>query len=62
MELFDGPYIAQNFLRTYDVAPDGQRFVMIKNAAPASGEEAPRPRVLVVENWFEELKRLVPVD
>jgi serine/threonine-protein kinase len=37
----------------YDVSPDGQRFVMVKDDS-ASG------RVNIVLNWFEELKRLVP--
>jgi hypothetical protein len=25
-------------------------------------EEAEPPRIVVVQNWFEELKRLVPVE
>ena len=42
---------------SFDVAPDDQRFLMIKsNAAEAA-------RTLnVVLNWFEELKRLVPTN
>jgi hypothetical protein len=47
--------------RPYDVSPDGRRFLMIKNAAPAAAAPA-RPQLVVVENWIEELKRLVPVD
>jgi hypothetical protein len=44
---------------TYDVSLDGQRFLMIKPvgaAEPRSGS----PNLIVVQNWFEELKRLVP--
>ena len=37
----------------YDVSPDGQRFIMVKDDS-ASG------RLNIVLNWFEELKRLVP--
>ena len=37
--------------RTYDVAPDGQRFVMVKEP---DGEAAGQ-RVDVVLNWTEEL-------
>ena len=37
----------------YDVSPDGQRFVMVKDDA-ASG------RVNVVLGWVDELKRLAP--
>jgi len=44
--------------RMYDVSADG-RFLMMKNAdGPA--QPAPAPRIVVVRNWFEELKRLVP--
>ena len=40
----------------YAVAPDGQRFVMVED-----NEAAPAPTQLVlVQNWFEELNRLVP--
>jgi serine/threonine-protein kinase len=38
----------------YDVAPDG-RFLLLKDE---DGRES-RDRVVVVQNWFEELKRLV---
>ena len=43
----------------YDVAKDG-RFLMIKPKGTA-GEGAPSTNLIVVQNWFEELKRLVPV-
>ena len=39
----------------YDVLPDG-RFVMVRSAAPADIRE-----IVVVQNWFEVLKRRVPV-
>jgi serine/threonine-protein kinase len=39
----------------YDVAPDGQRFVMIRR-----DESDQRKPLIVVLNWSEELKRLVP--
>ena len=42
--------------RTYDVSPDGRRFLMIKQAA----DEATAPQIIVVQHWSEELKRLVP--
>jgi hypothetical protein len=45
--------------RTYDVSPDGQRFLMIK-AADASDKTSTPTSIVVVEHWFEELKRLVP--
>ena len=41
--------------REYDVSPDGQRFLMI-------GAKGVRLELIIVHNWFEELKRLVPVQ
>ena len=58
--LFSGPYtfdvLAANYLQTvnYDVAPDGQRFLVPGNQAPA-----PHQLELVL-NWFEDLNRLAP--
>jgi serine/threonine-protein kinase len=45
-------------LRGYDVSPDGKRFLMIKEASGESG--APPPKITVVVNLQEELKRLLP--
>lgn len=60
--LFKGNYY--NDVGTkWDVTPDGNRFLMLTpvsaNGAPA-GDQA-RPQIAFVQNWFEELKRLVPV-
>ena len=55
--VFDGPYIASNPGPTYDVSPDGKRFLMIKAAQPTAAASTP-PQLVVVLNWFEELKRL----
>ena len=41
--------------RTYDIAPDGQRFLLIKRA-----ESQDAPTFVVVQHFDEELKRLVP--
>jgi hypothetical protein len=56
-KLFSGPYYVGLNGRTYDVSSDGQRFLMIK---AAGSTVSTLPRIIVVENWFEELKRLVP--
>jgi hypothetical protein len=45
--------------RVYDISPDGQRFLMIRTG---SGSGTERPQIVVVQNWLEELKRLVPVN
>ena len=44
-----------NFPRNYDVAADGQQFLMMKAAV----SDAP-PQIVVVKHFDEELKRLVP--
>ncbi len=46
--------------RNYDISPDGKRFLMIKEGVP--GDEAHATQVILVQNWLDELKRLVPVD
>jgi hypothetical protein len=41
--------------RNYDIHPDGQRFLMVKEASTADSQ------IILIENWFDELQRLVPV-
>jgi Tol biopolymer transport system component len=45
--------------RTYDVSPDGQRFLVLK---PSSDPTALPPQLVVVQHFDEELKRLVPTN
>jgi hypothetical protein len=61
--------IGQGVGRTYDVSLDGKRFLMIKrdSAEPITANELPQGQtrsaeegLVVVQNWGEELKRLVP--
>jgi eukaryotic-like serine/threonine-protein kinase len=59
--LFQGQYQSTTVPRldpNYDVSPDGQRFLMLK---PTEQEQAVPTQINVVLNWFEELKRRVPV-
>jgi len=60
--LFEGVYSYGRLDKTpqYDVSPDDQRFVMVKESSDA--EERPLTQIHVVLNWFEELKRLVPTN
>jgi len=58
--VFKGDYVAPQTGRAYDVSPDGRRFLMLKNA-PAETAEPPR-QLVVVQNWAEELERLVPAE
>ena len=55
--VFEGPYLTDLFATSnYDISPDGQRFLMIKE------EEGQQDQINVVLNWTEELKRLVPTN
>jgi serine/threonine-protein kinase len=56
--LFRSAYFVTQMARTYDVSPDGSRFLMIKSATPSTN--SPTIQLVVVQHWFEELKRLVP--
>jgi hypothetical protein len=56
--LFDQPYFHAIGQSSYDVAPDG-RFAMIALAGGPAPSQDPRG-IVVVQNWVEELKRLVP--
>ena len=44
----------------YDLAPVGERFLFTK-VVEAGGGGAGSPQIIVVQNWFTELERLVPV-
>ena len=43
--------------RHYDVSPNGRRFLVTKDIVDPGTSQ-----IVVVQNWHEELKRLVPVD
>ena len=60
-ELFRGQYVYGDVptFPSYDVTPDGQRFVMVK---PAHETGETQQEIVLVQNWFEELNRLVPAD
>ena len=53
---FEAEYI-ETHGRSYDVSPDGRRILVAKRDRPVETR-----RIHLVQNWFEELKRLVPVD
>ena len=60
----EGAYFTRGAGRTYDISPDGQRFLMIREGG-ASGSNAEDPfagltQIHVVQNWSEELKERVP--
>ena len=56
-KILDGPYMTGGPVsgRTYDVSPDGRRFLMVKRPANQASSQ-----IVIVQNWLEELRRLVP--
>jgi Tol biopolymer transport system component len=57
-KLFDTKYSGDFY--SYDVTPDGRRFLMMKESS--AGDRAHPPSMVVVLNWFEELRRRVPTQ
>ena len=59
VRVVEGPYLSgsSRSSRNYDVSADGKRFLMVKPPV----KQASAPQIIVVQNWFEELRRLVPV-
>jgi integrase len=66
-ELFTGTYftekVGQVELPDWDISQDG-KFLMMKPVPPSitatPNTASPRPKIIVVLNWFEELKQRVP--
>jgi hypothetical protein len=61
-KVLEGRYVMGSLpntpFRNYDIAPDGQRFLMVK---AAGGDATSGPlQIVVVPHFDEELKRLVP--
>jgi serine/threonine protein kinase len=66
--LFQGTYYS-NFLMEapvthWDIHPDGKKFLMIKQPQTTVAESSAGipHKIIIVTNWFEELKQRVPVD
>jgi dipeptidyl aminopeptidase/acylaminoacyl peptidase len=55
--LFQKRYGTTSPIRGYDLSLDGKRFLMVKAGQPRN---TPVTEMILVQNWFEELKRLVP--
>ena len=56
VELFEEKFQSSDFRASYDVHPDGNKFIIIE-----AEEETDRYNMFMIKNWFEELKRLAPV-
>lgn len=55
--VFEGRFFSHHNYATYNITPDGELFLMTKPMG-----ESVITEIHVVLNWFEELKRLGPVD
>ena len=56
------PFLAGRGGRRFDLAPDGERFIIRKpgGGTQAAGDD-PFNGVIIIENWFQELTERVPV-
>jgi Tol biopolymer transport system component/predicted Ser/Thr protein kinase len=55
--IFEGKFGASANIRGYDVTPDGRRFLMVQQKERPAVSAAD---MILVQNWFEELKARVP--
>ncbi len=61
-ELFQSEYVrVQPGQTPYDVGPDG-RFLLLKPTTASDTGAETLTQVVLVQNWFEELQRLVPTN
>jgi Tol biopolymer transport system component/predicted Ser/Thr protein kinase len=52
-------YSSSGINRSYDLSLDGQRFLMVKRE---QRKPTPITELTLIQNWFEELKRLLPTE
>ncbi len=46
-------------IRGYDLSLDGQRFLMVKDE---QRKPTPVTELVLIQNWYEEVKRMLPVQ
>jgi hypothetical protein len=59
--LFSGDYSSGSALREFDLAPHGELFIRLKRETVAMDAGAPVTQIVLVQHWFDELRRLVPI-
>ena len=55
--LFEDSFFFFRTRRTYDITPDGQRFVMLRLGGAETTEDDAPPALVVVQNWLAEHER-----
>ena len=58
--VFEGRYDFAGPFRVFDLSPDGKRFLVRKPADAQTDDSVVPLDLVLVQNWFEELTRLVP--
>jgi hypothetical protein len=53
-------YFSANQARSYDVTPDGRRFLFIKGGAPAQNPATTPVSFVVTLNWLDEIRAKLP--
>ena len=61
-QLFERDFVGSVLSRQMAVPPDGQRFLLLADATENADGEAALSQIILVQNWFEELRRLVPTN
>lgn len=62
--LFTGNFFSDTIYNNFDISSDGEKFLMLKAVADSTADSGGLEEVslVLVENWFEELRRLAPPD
>ena len=60
--VFEGRYNFNGFARFFDLSPAGTRFLVTKPAGTQTDDSVAPLDLVLVQNWFEELTRLVPTE
>ena len=60
--VFEGRYNFGRNLRTFDLSTDGTRFLVTKPPGTQTDDSVAPLDLVLVQNWFQELTRLVPTN
>ena len=55
-------FLTINGYKDYDITEDARQFLVVVPANQAESSQFAVPQIIVVLNWFEELKERMPVD
>jgi serine/threonine-protein kinase len=62
-EVFSGQYFRDaSPVPQYDVTSDGQRFLLMHSGEASDDAEADRPRIVLIQNFFEVLRQIAPAE